>query len=163
MAGSFREKDIQESFGSFYEASLNQFAALGIDSPLGKGRVQLTLDDRLITEKKDINCTNGRYYFRRPEAWNSYIPCAESSGVYFFFDKDGIGVYVGKSEQTGGLGRRVFAHIGPFRNGEYPNLEFPEAEYIIVIPFDEAPFLAVAFESYLLRKFEFAHNTQMNR
>ncbi len=75
----------------------------------------------------------------------------------------GTCVYVGKSEQSGGLGRRVYDHIGPYRNGQHPNLEFPEAKYIIVIPFDEAPFLAAAFESYLLGRFEFTHNIQMNR
>ncbi len=152
----FHEKDIEETFTGFYKESLKQFAALGIDAASGSGRLRLTLDDRVITDKKELNCTNGRYYFTRDDVWNSYIPWADSSGVYFFFNEKGLAVYLGKSERVGGLGKRIAAHI-------VPELKFPEAKYVIVVPFEKAPFLAVAFESYLLGEFEFQYNTQMNR
>jgi len=160
----FREQLIEEEFSKFYEAIRKQFAVLGIDAGPAKGRLHLRLDDKPITDKKDLSSTHGRYYFRVADNWmKAYIPHAESSGVYFFFDESGVGLYVGKSEVPGGLGERVASHVNPYDNGRFPALQFPEAEYIIVLPFDKAPFLAVAFESYLLSKYHFKYNKQMNK
>ena len=120
--------------------------------------MHLNLDDKKIAEKEDIKSTNGKYYFSNPNIWKSYyIPNADSPGVYLFFNKDNQAIYVGKSEAA--LGKRVVAHVGTCVDDCFPNLAFPTADYIITIAFDAAPFLAPAFESYLLAKYSFEHNT----
>lgn len=133
-------------------------AAIGLDTeqvPM----MSLVIDDRQIEDKKAITSTNGRYFFRNQEAYKQfYIPHADSPGVYFFIDKDGIVVYVGKSETTGGLGRRVASHIGRFEDGTFPNLAFDSAQHVIVIPFKTAAWLAPGFESYLLSRYKFKYN-----
>lgn len=144
---SFYEKDIIPAFHEFCDLVISQFSKLGVDSAIKSKNFKLLLNDNEIQFKRDIESSHGRYFFRRMR--KNYIPCAENAGVYFFFDKEGKGLYVGKSDVSGGIGKRVDSH----------NLEFPDAEYVIVIPFSVAPFLAGAFERFLLSQFKFPHNS----
>ena len=154
---SFYEKDIIPAFHEFCELVIDQFSRSGVDSSIKMKSFKLLLNDKEIQFKRDIELSHGRYYFRR--MWDYYIPCAENAGVYIFFDKGGKGLHVGKSDISGGIGRRVVSHVGKLQEEGFPNLEFYDAEYVIVIPFSVAPFLAGAFERFLLTKFEFSYNS----
>lgn len=134
-------------------------AATAKDNP---NFLRIVIDDKKIDCKADIASTNGRYFFRNPEQYRRfYIPHADSPGIYFFFNKAGIALYVGKSEIDGGIGRRVSSHIGRSEGDEFPYLAFPEAQYVITVPFLQAPWLAPAFESFLLGRYSFSYNLSL--
>ncbi len=149
----------------FCEATLPE-AIKGFTKALEAGisylnNLELKLDDdKKIKDKKDLLTIHGRYFFLREGVWESdYIPCAESPGVYFFFnnDKDRKALYVGKSEKK--IGDRIGSH-----GRDYKNYEKNAPEYVIVVPLEkEISFLAPAFESYLLERYAFEHNTQKNK
>lgn len=149
-----------KSFSEFTRSIVKQLSHYGEVTRITTVEFKLNINDKVITSKEEIDSSNGRYFFKKNI--DTYIPCAGSPGVYIFFNKSDVALYVGKSDVAGGIGRRVWAHIGKYVNGEYPNLEFPEAEYIVVIPFTEAPYLSSAFEGYLLNNHKFKYNTQKN-
>ena len=150
--------ELSETLKEFVTASSKELLEDSAISTPRSSFTQLCLDDRKITVKDDLSTTNGRYFFRNPTVWKSdYIPNAESPGVYLFFNKSEKAIYVGKSEST--MGSRVASHVGNFGDGKFPDLAFPSAEFVITIPFIQAPFLAPAFESYLLANYSFEHNT----
>ncbi len=107
----------------FYEDTLPE-AIKGFAQALKTGisylnNLELKLDDKEIKDKKDLLTSHGRYYFLREDVWKSfYVPCAESPGVYFFFnkDKDKKAVYVGKSETA--IGDRIGSHRGDYKDYE---------------------------------------------
>ncbi len=150
----------------FCEATLPE-ALKGFAKALKTGisylnNLELKLDNKKIKDKKDLLTSHGCYYFLREGVWESdYIPCAKSPGVYFFFNKDGKALYVGKSETA--LGARIGSHWEDYKR-YYKNYEKNAPEYVIVVPLEkEISFLAPAFESYLLERYAFEHNTQNNK
>ena len=158
MDSSFREELLEQELENFARDVIEQLRGLGAKVEITRGKISLPLNDKEIKVREDIETSNGRYYFRKDQIWKScYIPHADNPGVYFFFDKHAVALYVGKSETT--IGERVASHVGKYENGKFPKLAFPEAEYVIVIPFETGPFLAPAFESYLLSKYTFKYNT----
>jgi len=157
------DKEIDEAYSSF---TWGLVAFLGIDTATATGPrpLRIVIDDKEISRPADMGSTNGRYFFREPEKYhNLYIPHADSPGVYMFFDSSGAAIYIGKSEVVGGIGKRVSSHIGRFDGDRLPYLAFREAQYVITIPFVQAPWLAVAFESFLLSKFTFQHNLSLSQ
>ena len=149
-----KEEDILKAFNLFIEETVEQFSEIGFVVEIRVKNLKLILDDKLISDKKDLNTSNGRYYLKEGDRY--YYPFSNSPGVYLFFNKNREAIYVGKSENT--VGRRIWSHTGPYKNGEYSNLEFEDAEYVIVIPFTKAPFMAPSFESYLLNNYKFKYN-----
>ena len=149
------EDDISKAFNLFIEKIIEQFNELGSDVEIKSKKLTFILDDKKIKDKKDLNTSNGRYYLNE-EYKDCYFPFSDSPGVYLFFNKDGEAIYVGKCEVK--IGRRIWSHTGPYKNGEYRYLEFEEAEYVIVIPFINAPFMAPSFESYLSKNYDFKYN-----
>ncbi len=106
----------------FYEKTLLE-AIKGFAEALGAGipylnNLELKLDDdSKIKDKKDLLTSHGRYRFLGEDVWESdYIPCADSPGVYFFFNKDGKALYVGKSEIK--IGKRIGSHRGDYKDYE---------------------------------------------
>ena len=157
MSADFREHNLTNSLKDFAKIIGEQLKKLRIELNFGNGQTEIVLDDKEIDSKSDIKTSNGRYYFRKNEIWRRcYIPYADSPGVYFFFDGGGSAMYIGKAERT--IGTRVFSHIGKEQNGGFSDIEFPEADYVIVIPFEIAPFLSPAYESFLLSKYKFKYN-----
>lgn len=68
--------------------------------------------------------------------------------------------YVGKAERA--IGLRAAKHVGPAGlEGMYQLSKFPDAEYLVVVPFDGAAFLAPAFESFLLEEYDFPSNVML--
>ncbi len=150
--------EVAACYQDFFEAIGKLVGREGVEVPQ-----EILVDDRSTPESSDKLKTNGRYLFQQPEVCRDhYIPHADSPGVYFFFNAEGKALYVGKSEVKGGIGRRVAAHIGRMENESLPYLAFEEAESVIVVPFDYAPWLAPAFESYLLGKRKFKHNLSLS-
>jgi len=154
---TFKESQFASVFNNFIKSICDQFIDYGFSINIKKSIFKLQLNDFIINNLNDINSSNGRYYFS--DNWNSYIPHASDPGVYIFFNKNRIGLYVGKTEVNGGLGVRISKHIGPCFNNSFPYLEFPQSKYIIVIPFKKAPFLSSSFESFLLLNYKFEYNT----
>ena len=158
MDSIFREELLVQELQSFAKDVIEQLEGLGTKAKITEEKIRLLLNDKEIRLREDIETSNGRYYFRKDQIWKScYIPYTGNQGVYFFFDKHAVALYVGKSETT--IGKAVARHVGKYENGSFPELAFPEAEYVIVIPFETGPFLAPAFESYLLSKYKFKYNT----
>ncbi len=150
--------------GEFSQSVCKQLAAMGISVDVSSDDgFRLVLDDRRITNKQDISSSNGRYFFET-EWEECYIPHADSPGVYFFFGKNDVALYVGKSEV--GIGKRIGEHVSLIksRRASDPN-SFADVKggYVVTIPFDVAPCLGVAFESYLLSKYSLEWNTALNK
>ena len=164
---SLTEDKIEQAFSDFCNTITQEFSEKGTDVTIGPSGFHLILEeDLLLTDKDDprFSRSDGRYRFRKGDAWReAYIPHADSPGVYFFFDEGATALYVGKSEVPGGIGRRVWEHVGKLTEGGFPDLKFPEAAYVITIPFDKAPWLAAAFETYLLMRYTFKYNEQHNK
>lgn len=154
----FREEDIVLSFKEFCQRVIDAIKAKNIHVNIMDFTFSLMLDDRSIDDKKDIDASDGRYFFKTKS--DKYIPHASSPGVYFFFNKEKVALYVGKSDCDNGLGRRVWSHVGKKQNDQFPDLEFNDAEYVVTIPFKEASYLASAYEGFLLSKYNFKYNTQ---
>jgi hypothetical protein len=156
------ENDIVPSLQKFMRQSLDQFGAFGLQCESIKfNAFALNLNDVCIDDFDNVQANNGRYRFLDPGVWrNCYIPFANSAGVYFFLNDEHEIVYVGKSDRS--LGNRVGAHVGAYVNGGFPNLEFPTATYVIVVPFLKAGFLACAYEAFLLNEFQFQYNQMGN-
>jgi hypothetical protein len=153
-----RKEDLDRSYEMFLK-DMAKFIGAGSETVVP---AKLVIDDKPIHNKAEITSTNGRYFFRQANAYRDlYIPHADSEGVYFFFDNDDIAIYVGKSEVAGGIGRRVARHIGKPQGSDFPYLAFKDAQYVIALPFSEAPWLAPAFESYLLGNYQFRHNLSL--
>lgn len=156
-----KEEDILKAYNSFIDELIDQLNELGSIIEIKSKSLKLVLDNKLISNEKDINSTNGRYFFKNKEYKDCYYPHSNLPGVYLFFNENNEAVYVGKSEDA--VGNRIWSHIGSNIDGNFPHLKFKESEYIIVIPFKESSSLAVAFESYLLSKYKFKYNTIFNR
>ena len=157
----FFERDIPTSLTSFTDEVALCFRGFR-GAAYVSGDIQLPdpIDDLRVAQLDTLPSEYGRYYFKRDGVWKGfYVPYAKSPGVYFFFDDDGVGIYVGATVRS--IGGRVKDHVGAMTGcGEFPHLEFPEATYVLCLPFDrapfpKAPFLAKAFESYLLSKYDF--------
>jgi GIY-YIG catalytic domain len=158
MVKKFHENLLLQEMRSFARKTIGELIEFGIKAEVNDESINLLLNDKEITKCEDIKTSNGRYYFRKDKIWERcYIPCTGYPGVYFFFNQNSIALYIGKSETS--IGKRVAKHVGTFKNGTFPKLSFPEAEYVIVIPFEKGPFLAPAFESYLLSRYSFKYNT----
>ena len=139
----------------FEEVTLELKNMLNVKVDLSGEEVKLILEKKSeIKSKAEINKSNGRYYFK--ESWDDYIPNADSQGTYIFFDINGQAVYVGMSLDR--MGNRVCAHTGKKVNGEFPDLEFSEAKYIVTIPFKACPSLSPALEHYLINKYSISGN-----
>lgn len=149
------EEDISKAFDLFIEETVKQFIELGSVIEIKSKKLTLILDHKEIKDKKDLKTSNGKYYLNEKYK-DCYYPFSDSAGVYLFFNEDKEAIYVGKSEKK--VGRQIWSHTGPYKNGEYADLEFKDAEYVIVIPFIKAPFMAPSFESYLLNNYEFKYN-----
>jgi len=154
------EKELPEAIKEFVNQSIIQLNKFGYTISNERDIYSLKLDDNPINDKLQMNSKNGRCWFRKSNWSNSYWPHSDSPGVYFFFDNIGTACYVGKSETK--IGFRARSHSGKSGpNGNYPDLQFTEAEYLISIPFESAPFLAPAFESFLLKRYKFLYNKQL--
>lgn len=153
----FHEQFLDTEITDFVNSILNSFGLVLPDTGINNESLRLKLNDKEIENIKDIRNSNGRYYFKRNDIWERcYIPYAGYPGCYLFFNLNSHAVYVGKSESS--ISERISHHIGSKENGIFPNLSFPEAEYVIAVPFVESPYLAPAFESYLLGKYSFQYN-----
>jgi hypothetical protein len=146
----------------FARATADAFASLGFHNSAPTGDFQLRLRDEPLRERADQRQWHGRCYFRGDQNAESFWPFSDDAGVYLFFTRDRAACYVGKAEVA--LGSRIGAHIGPRGpDRSYAQSAFPEADYVIVIPFLGAPFLAPAFESYLLGRYSFPRNKALSR
>lgn len=151
------ESDLPTAVAAFVDDCRTQLRQLGFDLTCGSGSFHLQLSDDPVHAKGGANSYFGRYWLNRPEFRDAYWPCPNSRGVYLFFDRNRLCRYVGKAESA--IGNRIGAHLGARgRTRDYPDRAFPEAAYIVGIPLDEAPFLAPAFESFLLKHYEFPDN-----
>jgi hypothetical protein len=156
-----QEKDLPKVLHEFMEAVLHYFTIFGFMISHEKGSYDLKISDDPIMTKLEINSRNGRNWFRLPGFSESYWPYVTSPGVYLFFCEDETACYVGKSEDT--IGKRASCHVGKKTpDGKYSDCEFPEAHYLISIPFDNAPFLAPSLESFLLSNYEFMYNKNLS-
>ncbi len=160
MAPRFTEADIASSLLRFAQECGLQLAALGFSLPEVGGTFEVRLTDDPITDRSARQLWHGRIRYKGPEFAKSYWAFADDPGVYLFFGADWTACYVGKAEVA--LGSRIGAHIGARGDGRmYGASSFPEAEYVVVVPFQHAPFLAPAFESYLLKHFDFPRNRSL--
>lgn len=149
--------DLQDVIRLFARIAAEQLGTAAASGEPGAKLSSLKLNDKEIRLLDEMNTSNGRFFFRRDGVWRDcYIPYAGTAGVYFFFDEDDVAVYVGKSETA--IGPRVAAHVGEYGDGSLPKLSFPEAYYLVVVPFEEAPFLAPAFESFVLSRYRLKYN-----
>ena len=140
----FTEDDLRSEIELFFRESGNKQLPM----------LKLT-DDPASFEERDQ--AHGRYWFRENGAKDRYYPYADSKGVYFFFGKDKLGVYVGQSsEGENSMGYRIGDHLGHIDD---PGHWIHDADYVISIPFDEDPGMASVFESYLLENYTFCGNT----
>ena len=160
MSTRFTEADIGPSLRRFALDCADQFAELGFAVSHIEGTFEPCLTDDAILDKDERQSWHGRIRYKGLEFADSHWAFSDNPGVYLFFDTDRTACYVGKAEVA--LGSRIGAHIGA-RGADrtYPASSFPEAEYVIVVPFIRAPFLAPAFESYLLRHFDFPRNRSL--
>lgn len=133
--------------------ALHEFAKeLGIDINIITKLPDVKIKDerlQITKSEREHNEYCGRYYFRE-DGDEFYIPHADYTGIYFFFNKEDEALYVGKAEDT--IGKRVADHMS----------DYEEAEYVVTIPFKKS-YLAPALESYLLSKYAFKDNSQLNR
>lgn len=159
---TLRLVDIPAAFKEFADATARFLGArLG---PLGPdwGHLDWRIEEDLrIADKSLLERANGRFRLEPTTYTQHYIPHAESPGVYFFLDGQDFAVYVGKSEPRGGIGTRVSSHVGRAAGDSFPQLRFEDAVSLVVVPLVEAPFLAPAFESYLLLNYQFRHNQNL--
>ncbi len=152
---------LQKEPGEFCQSVCKQLKDMGISVDVASDDgFHLVLDDRRITDKDDNSPSNGKYFFRT-EWEKCYIPHADSPGVYFFFDEDDVALYVGKSEV--GIGKRVAEHVNLIKKRSASDEWLKRAKYVVTIPFNVAPCLGVAFESYLLSKYSLEWNTALNK
>jgi hypothetical protein len=161
MAQFLKENEVENALREFANQTFVQLNKFGFKIPNEDAfDYTLKLDDEPIKHKNKLNLKNGRCWFRRSGWSNSYWPYSDSPGVYIFFNESKTACYVGKAETA--IGYRASAHSGsPGPDGNHPNCEYPEAEYLISIPFKLAPFLSPAFESFLLSRYEFCYNKQL--
>lgn len=160
MNRRLREDDIAPALLAFARGCASQFKEFGFQISDIEGVFQLQLTDDPILEHDHSHRWHGRTRYKGTKYANAYWACADDPGVYLFFDSSGNACYVGKAEVA--LGFRLGAHVGARGSDRmYSSSAFPEAEYVIVVPFREAPWLAPAFESYLLRQFKFPRNQNL--
>lgn len=154
------ETELPNAIREFFKQTLVQFKEIGFQVYENQGSFNLKLSDEPILKKDHLKSRHGRCWFKKAGWLKAYWPYADSPGVYLFFTGNRTACYVGKSET--GIGYRASAHAGsPGPEGKYPNCEFLDADYTISVPFDDAPFLAPALESYLLSQYEFKYNNKL--
>ena len=154
------EAELPNAIRRFLKQTLVQFKEIGFQVSENQGSFNLKLSDEPILMKDQLKSRHGRCWFKKAGWLKAYWPYADSAGVYLFFTGTRTAIYVGKSETA--IGYRASAHVGPpGPEGKYPNCEFLDADYIVSIPFDSAPFLAPALESFLLSRYEFKYNKQL--
>ncbi len=126
----------------------------------------LILDYSPIEDKKDIKFSNGKYDLISD--WKYYFPYSDSAGVYIFLDRDEQIMYIGMSLRA--MGKRICSHLGKrVKNASgksiidyFPNNQFKNENYVpryvVCIPFDVCPFLAPAFEVFMIEEYSPPYN-----
>ena len=156
----FTEADIPNAMLKFAISCTEQFRTFGLQAEDPAGSFKLCFSDNPIMKREDLHSCHGRFKLHGPEWAKAYWPYADLPGIYLFFTTEEKACYVGKSERA--IGYRASAHMGPLGpEAAYPLREFKSAEYMIAIPFEKAPFLAPAFESFLLHEYNFPENKSL--
>src|SRR5689334_19318886 len=134
MGRRFTEADIVPSLHGFARDCAAQFAELGLVSSEISGGFELRLTNDLILTKAEQRLWHGRVRYKGQERSRALWAFSDDPGVYLFFDGEEKACYVGKAEVA--LGSRIGAHIGARGDDHmYAASAFPEAEYVVVVPF----------------------------